>query len=235
MTCAEIMAELEKMGSPSIKKIYENHGAPKAIFGVKISDMKTIVKKVKKDHALSLELFRTRNSDAQYLAGLIADEKKITKKDLQEWINLAGWYMVTEFPIAWVAAESAHGWELALEWIESDKEKVQVAGWSTLASIASIKKDEELDLHKLKSLLKRVEKEIHKAPNRTRYAMNNFVLAMGCFIPALTDAAMQTGKSIGVVTVNMGNTSCKVPDAPQYIQKAVAMGKVGKKKKMARC
>lgn len=41
------------------------------MFGVKVGDMKTIVKKVKVNYELSLlELFDTGNSDAMYLAGL---------------------------------------------------------------------------------------------------------------------------------------------------------------------
>jgi hypothetical protein len=35
--------------------------------------------------------------------------------------------------------------------------------------------------------------------------------------------------------VDMGNTGCKVPDAPDYIRKVQARGTIGKKRKMARC
>jgi len=77
------MTELEGYGNPSTKKIFLRHGAPEPIFGVKVQDLKKIVKKVKKDHKLSLELFDTKNGDAMYLAGLIADEKKITKTQLK--------------------------------------------------------------------------------------------------------------------------------------------------------
>ncbi len=49
--------------------------------------MKPIQKKIKKDYALALELFDTGNSDAQYLAGLIADETKMSKKDLNNWVK----------------------------------------------------------------------------------------------------------------------------------------------------
>ena len=55
MTYQEAMAALEKMSSPSIKKVLLKHGAVEPFFGVKIGDMKTIVKQVKKDHELSLQ------------------------------------------------------------------------------------------------------------------------------------------------------------------------------------
>ena len=40
---------------------------------------------------------------------------------------------------------------------------------------------------------------------------------------------------LGEVKVNMGKTSCKVPDALGYIEKVEAMGRLGRKKKEARC
>ena len=47
--------------------------------------------------------------------------------------------MLSEFTVAWVASESRYGIELALQWIESDKENIASAGWATLASIAAVK------------------------------------------------------------------------------------------------
>lgn len=235
MTTQQIMAELESMGTESCKRIFMNHGAKEPLFGVKVQDLKKIQKQVKKNYELALELYDTGNSDAQYLAGLIADEKKMTKKDLQGWADKARWHMQSEYTVPWIAAESAHGYELALEWIASSKEHLQAAGWSTLSSLVSIKPDPDLDLDDYQKLLHRVKKEIHNAPNRVRYVMNGFVIAVGCFVKPLTAEALKVGKAIGTVHVEMGGTACKVPDAPEYIQKAIDKDSLGKKKKMARC
>jgi hypothetical protein len=208
---------------------------PRSVYGVKVEDLKKIQKKIKKNNQLALALYDTGISDARYLAGLIADENQITKADLQHWVNHANWYMISEYTVPWVAAESSHGYELALEWIDANDEMKQVAGWSTLSNIMSIKPDNELPMIKLRQLLQRVKNEIATAPNRTRYAMNGFVITAGCFVKELTEEALETGKLIGKVKVEMGNTSCKVPNAPDYIQKAIEKGTIGKKKKMARC
>jgi 3-methyladenine DNA glycosylase AlkD len=235
MTVQEILSQLEALGSESTRKVLGKHGLPEGSFGVKVGDLKPLQKKLKKNHALSMELYRTGNSDAMYLAGLIADEKTISKAELQEWAVKATWYMISEYTVAWVAAESAHGWELGLEWIDSGEEKIAAAGWSTLASWVSIRPDEELDLAQLSALLDRVGKELDSAPNRVRYVMNGFVIAVGSYVPDLTDRAMAIGQGLGKVKVDMGGTACKVPSAPEYIQKVVGMGRVGKKRKEARC
>lgn len=235
MTVQEVMKELEAMASPSTKKTLVNHGAREPFFGVKIGDMKVLQKRMKKDYELSLGLYDTGNSDAMYFAGLIADEKKMTKADLNKWAKAAYWHMLSEYTVAWIAAESRYGYELALEWIESDKEQIAVAGWSTLANLAMIKPDTELDLKAYEKLINRVAKDIHKAPNRVRYAMNSFLICVGSGITPLSDKAIAAANKIGEVHVDVGGTACKTPDAASYIQKVADMGRLGKKKKMARC
>ena len=78
MTANEILIELESYGDSQTKNTLLKHGAREPFFGVKVQDLKKILKKTKKNHELSLDLYRTGNSDAMYLAGLMADEHKIT-------------------------------------------------------------------------------------------------------------------------------------------------------------
>ena len=235
MTTQQIMDELKKKGSDTIKRIFLNHGAKEPLFGVKVADLKIIQKKVKKDHQLAMELYSTGHHEAMYLAGLIADESKMSKKDIHGWAEKAKSCGLCEYTVAWVAAESAYGWELGMEWINSPKENIASAGWNALSGVISMKPDNELDIPTIKKLLQRVQKEIHTAPNRVRYTMNGFVIGVGCYVKELSSLASEIGKKIGNVTVDMGSTSCKVPFAPDYINKVKARGSLGKKKKTVKC
>ena len=235
MTKTEVIEELKNYGNETTKRIFINHGAREPFFGVKVQDLKKIVKKIRKDYKLSLGLYDTGNSDAMYLAGLIADEKAMTKQDLQKWVKGAYWYMISDYTVPWIAAESNFGEELAMEWIESDQEFIASAGWSTLSNLVALKPDSELNINILINLLDKVEKEIHSAQNRVRYSMNGFVIAVGSYVKELTKKAIIIGEKIGKVHVDMGGTACKVPLAPEYIQKVIARGNLGKKRKVARC
>lgn len=235
MTAAEILNQLKTMGAANIQRIFEQHGVKEPTYGVRIGDLKTIQKKIKKDHELSLELYDTGVSDARYLAGLIADEKKISAKELEHWLATTESSLHIEYTVPWVAAESAHGWGLGLKWIDAADDKTQTAGWSTLSNVVALSADADLNMATLKDLLKRVEKEIVKAGNRVRYVMNGFVISIGCYVQPLTTEAQELGKRLGKITVNMNETACKVPYSPDYIQKVIDRGTVGKKKKMARC
>lgn len=235
MTTQQVLKELENYGDPNTKNTFARHGAKEPFFGVKVADLKKILKKTKKNHELSLEMYKTGNSDAMYLAGLMADEKQITEDQLNEWANQAYWYYLSEFAVAWVAAETSFGFELGFKWIESEEEHIACAGWSTLSNFASITQDAQLDLKKYSELLERVEKTLHQSKNRERHVMNAFVIAVGSYVTELTGQAQTVAKSIGKVSVDMGGKACKVPLATEYIQKIIDKDRIGKKRKMARC
>ncbi len=231
MNIDEVMLELENYGNENTKKTLGKHGAKEPFFGVKVEDLKKIQRKTKNNHELALELYSTGNSDAMYLASMIADNSIMTKSDIQKWAKGAYWYYLSEYAVPSVASRHKDGFSIALKWIDKKEERFTSAGWATLSVILSKKSNDELDLIEIKTLLKRAEKEIHTSENRTRYAMNNFVISVGTYIPELNNAAIQTAAKIGKVNVEMGGTSCKVPLATDYIANVVKMNRVGKKRK----
>ncbi|MEQ8518431.1 MAG: DNA alkylation repair protein [Cytophagales bacterium] len=235
MTANEILKELESYADEQTKNTLIKHGAKEPFFGVKVQDLKKILKKTKKNHQLSLELYASGNSDAMYLAGLMADENQISREQLEDWVKKAYWYYLSEYTVPWIAAETDFGFELGLDWINSPKENIAAAGWSTLAYYSAVNEDENLDIETYIKLLKRVEKEIHDAQNRVRYAMNGFVISVGTYVTALTQKSKEVAAAIGKVEVELGGTACKVPLASEYIEKVIEKGRIGKKRKTARC
>jgi 3-methyladenine DNA glycosylase AlkD len=235
MLFAEVMDALEKMGSEQVKKIFLRHGAREPFFGVKVGDMKTIVKKVKKNHELALQLYDTGNSDAMYLAGLIADEKQMTPELLQHWAEGAYWNMISEYSVAWVAAESAHGWQLGNRWIADPRENIASSGWATLGACLAHLPDERIPHEEVKGLLTLIEKNIHTSQNRVKYTMNGFVIMVGVYMPDLKDLALDVARAIGKVDVYMGDTYCQTPVAHDYIVTSLEKRGPGKKKKTVRC
>lgn len=236
MTAEEILEELKPLGKASYKKVLmNNHGVKEPCFGVAISELKKIQKRIKKDYQLALDLYETGNYDAMYLAGLIADDARMTKKDLQRWVEKAYAGALPGFVVASVAAGSPHGRELALKWIDSPKPLVAAAGWATLSLLVAVKPDAELDTAELKELLQRVQKSIHQAPDAVKYFMGSFVISVGCYVSSLTELALQRGGEIGPVSADLGNNSCEVPVITDYILKMKTRGTIGKKRKSAKC
>ncbi len=233
-TVQNILQELEALGSESTKRTLMRHGAREPFFGVRIGDMKPIEKRLKRNYALSLALYETGNSDAMYLAGLIADEKSMTVADLQHWAENASWQMISEYTVAWVAAESNHGYKLGMKWIDDSREKIATSGWATLSGLLAMHGEAAFEKGDVAALLDRIVKTLHQSPDRVRYTMNNFVIAAGTYVPELRAKAIGVAHGLGKVEVNMGGTACQVPEAAGYIEKAAARWN-GKYRKMVRC
>ncbi|MDF2927619.1 MAG: alkylation repair protein [Paenibacillaceae bacterium] len=235
MDLDEIIAKLEQMGTEQTKRTFIRHGAREPLFGVKVGDLKKLVKDIRKNQPLVYSLFDTGIHDAMYLAGLAVDPKSISREQLQAWVRAAYWYMLAEYTVAGAAAESAYALELSKKWMEAPEEMTAACGWSTYTNYISITEDGQLDLEELELLLRRVRQTVHQEQNRVRYTMNGFVIGVGAWVPALYEEALSTAGAIGAVSVNMGQTACKVPLAEEYIRKVKEQGKLGVKRKTCIC
>jgi 3-methyladenine DNA glycosylase AlkD len=234
-TVDQVLVELKKHGSEQTRKTLARHGAPSGTIGVKVADLKLIAKKIKGNQSLAYELYETGNADAMYLAGIVADGSQMSKKQLEAWAQRATWHMLSEYTVPSVAAESPHARDLAMKWIRSKKELIASSGWCTYAGIVATRADEELDLAEIEELLNQVAAQIHSAPNKVRYTMNGFVISVGAYVKPLLAKAKKVATAIGTVSVDMGDTACKVPLALSYIEKIEAAGRVGKKRKTMKC
>lgn len=233
MNLDEILQFLEVHGTEQVRKIFTNHGIPDPKFGVKVADLKIIQKKVKKNYDLSKALYDTGIYDAMYLAGLIADEKLMTKEDLSAWMDKAPCESIASNTVAWIAAESSYGIELAREWIRSENETVAAGGYSTYCSLVATVDNEKLDTEEIEAMLDDIVEMIHSEREEVKYQMNGFVIAVGGYMPQLRKKALAYGAKIGKVSVDVGNTACKVPLIVPYIEKMEKRNV--KKKKRARC
>ena len=236
-TVDSVMDGLKAKGSEKTRAILVRHGgSADHILGVSVANLKVMAKGLKGQQELALGLYATGFMEAMYLAGMVANGKLMSEKQLEAWADGSrGISMISERTVPWVAVESPAARALALKWMGSKKEHVAASGWCTYAGLVATTPDAELDMVEIEGLLARVTKEIDAAPNRARYTMNGFVISVGTYVKPLLKQAKETAKKLGAVSVNMGETSCKVPLATEYLAKIEAMDRVGQKRKTIRC
>ena len=215
--------------------MYISNGAKEPVFGVTISAMKPIFKKIKYNQPLAEQLYATGNYDAMYLAGMIAEPKKMTVEDFNRWVEGAYFYMISDFIVAVTLAETDIAFTVADHWINSGKELTMSAGWSCYDWLLGTRKDSEFNKDKLLAMLTTVRDTIHNQPNRTKYAMNNFIMSVGISYLPLHEEAKKIAQKVGKVDVFMGQTRCQTNVATDYIQNAMDKGKLGFKRKHVRC
>jgi 3-methyladenine DNA glycosylase AlkD len=231
----EIMKELESMGTDRMKKYYMGQGAIEPVFGVATGAMKPIAKKYKNNQAVAEALYATGNYDAMYLAGMIADVSAMTPDDYDRWIEKAYFHMISDFIVAVTLAESDFAQEVADRFIASDKELVMSAGWSCYEWLLGSRKDNEFDVEKLRAMLKNVEENIHNMPNRTKNAMNGFLIATGISFKPLHEEALSVAQRIGEVKIDGDKKSTVLRNAYDSIMKETEKGRLGFKRRHVRC
>jgi 3-methyladenine DNA glycosylase AlkD len=233
MTLNEVMKELESLGSEQTRKIYRNHGADIAQFGVSIAHLKKIAKKLKGNHKVGIELLHSQNVDAIYLSQFVVDEKRVSIDDLEAVIECTNYYMLLDNVVATLMARNQDlVKEFLYEYLDSENDRKKQVGYSAYSMILGSYEDDEIDYNHVKSTIEYVRNNIHESENRVRYSMNNFLIAAGAANKDITSLSKEAAKEIGKVKVFMGKTSCKVPDAFSYITKIEDRGTIGKKRKL---
>lgn len=218
MNPEEVLATLRELGKPQTAAIYRRYGAGEQVFGVLTSEIAKLQKRIKVDHALALELWKTRNPEARVLALLVADAQKLTRSDAER--------LVEEGPVRFVGcylsallARSPIAEETMRAWMASRDEDRREMGYGILGARLKDDPDSVSDAD-AERVLATIEQEIHRSPNWARYAMNGALIAIGIYKPALREQATEAARRIGKVAVDHGETYCKTPDAVAHIAKA---------------
>lgn len=219
MNCAEILRQLESLGTEQNRKIYRRHGVSANLFGVSYAHQHKLAKAIKRDHPLALELWASGNHDARILATMIADPAQGDDRLLDGWVNDLDSYVLTD-ALAAFAAKTGQARDKAEEWRNAAGEWPGRAGWQLVAQLAM--QDSDLPDAYFLARLDDIEREIHTRQNRVRDAMNNALIAIGIRNAALEPPALAAAARIGKVAVDHGQTGCKTPDAAAYIQHALA-------------
>lgn len=219
MNAQDILATLKTLGKPQTAAIYKRHGSGDNVFGVLTSEIATLQKKIKVDHALAMELWKTGNAEARVLALQVADPEKLTRADADRLVKDGPVRFIGSY-LSGLLARSPIAEKTMDAWMKSPDESHREVGFGILG--VRLKDDpgsvSDADAGKV---LATIEKEIHRSPNWARRAMNGALISIGVFKPALRKKAIEAAKRIGTVEVDHGETNCKTPDAAPYIEKAL--------------
>jgi 3-methyladenine DNA glycosylase AlkD len=218
MTLAEATAALESMGTEQNRRVYPRHGVGENQYGVSYADLGKLARRIKRDHALALELWNTGNHDARVLACSIADPAQLSAKNLDAWVRQIANYPLADAFTALVFASPAAKTRMEA-WLKARHEYPSTVAWNLVARFAA---GDDLPDSFYSDRVKAVEQGVAKAKNRTRYAMNMALISIGLRNAALEKLVLAAAGRIGPIEVDHGETGCRTPDVAAYIAKTKA-------------
>jgi len=219
MTYRDLIKELKGLGTAQARKVYKNHGVIGPAFGISYAHLTRLKKNIRVDHDLAIKLWENGNHDARILATMIADPEALDNKTAEAWAKDLDNY-VTTGALSGLVGRSSLAQKKMEKWVKARGEWISAAGWNIASSMAM--HNTELPDTYFAELLKTIEASIHNSKNRTRYSMNNALIAIGARNSNLEKKAIAAAKRIGVVEVDHGMTGCKTPDAIPYMKKMIA-------------
>ena len=218
MTYEEVMQSLEKAGTAQNRKVYAKHGAHEPMFGVSWAHMRILTKRIRKDHPLALELWKSGNYDARLLATMVANPDKLTSETLDRWARDLDCYPLAS-AFSKMVMQSRLAEEKMKDWKSSHYEFVGQAGWDLQAYHAEAESSSDSEARKV---LSEIEQKIHAAANRVKHSMMMALIKVGARGGKMKTEALAAHKRIGKVEIDHGETGCKTPDPKAYIEKMLA-------------
>jgi 3-methyladenine DNA glycosylase AlkD len=218
MNLKEALEKLESMGDEgrrahNAKPWAGNPGGAAKLkqFGCAMGDIRNLAKKIKANHELALELWKTGNIDAQLLAILLMKPKELSAKELDKMVRAARFAWVADWLNSYIVKEQppADKETLRIKWMNDDNGWAARAGWSlTAARIA--KNAEGLDLP---ALLDRIESEMADSPPETQWTMNCALAEIGIHFAKHRKRAIAIGEKLGIYRDYPCSKGCTSPFA----------------------
>ncbi|HZY79131.1 MAG TPA: DNA alkylation repair protein [Cyclobacteriaceae bacterium] len=221
MTAKEALASLKAMSNEKMYAHNIKNGAGKNQFGVKLGDIRTVGNKIKKDHALALELWDSNNVEGRLLATLIIDVNKLSLKELDNMVKSITFVQEAEWLISYVVKEHKEKDSLREKWMQSKNVWAARAGWSLMAGRV-VRDPKGIDVEKL---LDQLQIEMPKAPKEVQWTMNTTLAQIGINFPKLRKRAIDIGEKLGIYRDYPVSKGCTSPFAPIWIEEMVKRAK----------
>ncbi|QOJ04394.1 MAG: DNA alkylation repair protein [Planctomycetia bacterium] len=217
MTAQEVIKQLKALGNEKVRAHNTRYGAGKNQFGVLHGDIRKLARKIKINHELGLELWKTGNVDAQLLAVLILQPKSLSARDLEKLVKSAAFAHVADWLHSYVVKVHPEKETLRQKWMTTNHPMAARFGWGLTAGRV-VKDPDGLDLP---ALLDRIESEMAKADPLVQWTMNTTLAEIGIHHPKHRKRALAIGEKIGLYKDWPVSKGCTPPYAPIWINAMV--------------
>ena len=137
MTYQEIIAKLKKNSNPRDREGMARFGInPKYALGVRVPVLRSLAKKVGKNHKLAQDLWKAKIHEARILASMIEEPEKVTPKQIEQWVKEFNSWDLCDQCCMNLFDKLPVAWKKAIEWSKRKEEFVRRAGFALMACLS---------------------------------------------------------------------------------------------------
>jgi 3-methyladenine DNA glycosylase AlkD len=196
MTKDEILAWLQKNGSRRVADGMARYGIATAdrVAGVSVGELRTMAKRIGKDHELAGELWASGWYEARMLAAFVAEPARLTGRQMNAWAADFDNWATCDHACFHLFDRTPLGWEAAVRWSKSPREFVKRAGFALMASLALHDKEAEDD--RFLPFLSLIERGATDERNFVKKGVSWALRSIGRRSQALSQAAVELAKRL---------------------------------------
>jgi 3-methyladenine DNA glycosylase AlkD len=128
---------LEKRGTTANREGMARYGiVADKVFGVSVTNIRTIAKGLGKDHNLALALWNTEWYEARMLIPFIDEPEKVTASQMDAWARDFDNWAICDALCFHLFDRTPHNWRTIEQWSKRKEEFVKRAGFALLAGVA---------------------------------------------------------------------------------------------------
>lgn len=162
--------------------------------GVSIPEMRKMAKEYGMDHNLALQLWETKIPEAKILAAMIDDPRKLTEKQMEEWVKDINSWDICDQVCMNLFEKTPLAWKKILEWSEREEEFVKRTAFALMACLAW--HDKEAEDEKFIKLFPILKSGATDERNFVKKSVNWALRNIGKRNPNLNKAAIKAAKEI---------------------------------------
>ena len=195
LTLEEVLREIKSHSNPSALEGMSRFGInTKNAYGLSKPQLRTIAKKVGKDHLLAQRLWSTGVHEARIIACMIDRPGEITEAQMEEWVRAFDSWDVCDGCCSELFDKTNLAYRKAVEWSRQREEFVKRAGFVLMATLAV--HDKEASDIKFQRFLPIIKREAEDERNFVKKAVNWALRQIGKRNRRLNQLAIKTAKQI---------------------------------------
>lgn len=233
----QIIEQLKELGNDTTKNKYIKDGCDVETYGVKVGDLKTIIKehKLRGNNDLAIELMETKNFDAMYLAFLIIKPNDIDKALLIKWADYCDYYRIVIHSLAYGIAEHNQLEYIADHFKQLGTDKALSIYYAIYAGKIIIDPNYNTQFimelaHFIKDNINTVEYQSMPLTKVEMYSLIGYIgMQVESHLNELIELSNQIDENFKV------DTNRRIGNNTNFINNCIKHNAIGKKRKSARC
>jgi 3-methyladenine DNA glycosylase AlkD len=166
----------------------------KRVYGLSVTKLRELAKKVGKNHSLAQQLWKTGILDARFLAVFIDEHSKVSPTQMNRWALQFDNWAVCDGTCLHLFANTPHAWKKVVQWNNHKKEFVRRAAF-TLMAILTVH-DKDADDSKFENCFSLIKRASTDKRNGVKKAVNWALRQIGKRNLSLNRKAIQLAKEI---------------------------------------